>query len=306
MAKYVNVAAVQFTKEYLTGQPNVRSLILEDTAATLHKLRGFGLNLVVVSEAIAALAQTLAEAEEVDRPGALLSLYQEFAAAENCHVAGSVKLRDAAGAHNSIVFIGPAGQILGAYHKTFLTLSEIDEGLCPGHGAVVVDTAIGRLGGAICFDLNFDELRSQYVQLQPDIITFASMYHGGLTQSWWAYSCRAFVIAALPFHGGGVLDPFGQPVALTHCYTAEARARINLDRVLVHLDYNRDKFPAIERQYGSEVQIDTPPNIGAAMLTSRSEKRTAREIAQKFDLQLLDDYFQTAALRNTQARGTGR
>ena len=306
MAKFVNVAAVQFTKEYLTGQPNVRSLILEDTAAALQQLRGSGLNLVVVSETIEALAQTGAEAEEVQRPGALLSLYQKFAVAEGCHVAGSVKIRDADGIHNSIVYVGPAGQILGVYHKTFLTLSEIDEGLRPGLGAVVVDTAIGRLGGAICFDLNFDELRNQYARLQPDIITFASMYHGGLAQSWWAYACRAFFVAALPFHGGGVLDPFGRPVALTHCYTTVARARINLDRVLIHLDYNREKFPAIERQYGPAVQIDTPPNIGAALLTSHSVNRTAREIAQEFELQLLDDYFQTAATRNQRARGNDR
>ena len=305
MAKLVNVAAVQFTKEHLTGQPNVRAMVVDDTAATLQKLRGLGLDLVVVSESIEALAQTLTEAEEVQRPGTLLTLYQEFASAERCHVVGSVKLRDAAGVHNSLAFIGPTGRILGAYHKTFLTRSEIEEGLRPGTGAVVVDTAIGRLGGAICFDLNFAELREQYAQLRPDIITFASMYHGGLAQGWWAYSCRAFFVAALPFHGGGVLDPFGLPVALTNCYTTTARARINLDRVLVHLDYNVAKFPAIERQYGADVQIAIPPNIGAAMLSSCSTKRTALEIAQEFDLQLLDDYFKMSSERNIQARGGG-
>ena len=303
MAKFVNVAAVQFTKEHLTGQKNVRALVLEDTAATLNNLRGLRLNLVVLSETIEALAQTIEEAEEVQRPGALLSLYQEFAAAENCHMVGSVKLRDADGVHNSLVFIGPAGCVLGAYHKTFLTISEIEQGLKPGKGAVVVDTAIGRLGGAICFDLNFDELRQQYVKLRPDIITFASMYHGGLMQSAWAYSCRAFFAAALPFHGGGVLDPLGRPVALTNCYTTIARAQINLDRVMVHLDYNAKKFPAIERRYGAAVRIDIPPNIGAALISSQSQDITALEIAREFELQLLDDYFQASAERNSQARG---
>jgi len=302
MAKFVNVAAVQFTKEYLTGQKNARALVLEDTAATLNNLRGLRLNLVVLSETIEALAQTIEESEEVRRPGALLSLYQEFAAAENCHVAGSVKLRDADGVHNSIVFIDPSGHVLGAYHKTFLTISEIEQGLKPGKGAVVVDSAIGRLGGAICFDLNFDELRQQYVKQQPDIITFASMYHGGLMQSAWAYSCRAFFAAALPFHGAGVFDPFGQPLAVTDCYSAVARTRINLDRVLVHLDYNREKFPAIMRRYHDEVRIDIPANIGAAAIYSQSVKRTAMEIAREFELQLLDDYFRDSAARNAQAQ----
>src|SRR5262249_9628531 len=153
---FVNIAAVQFTKEHLTGQKNARALVLEDTAATLKNLRGLKIDLVVLSEAIEALAQELEESEEIQLPGALLSLYQEFAATERCHVAGSVKLRDADGVHNSIAFIGPDGRVLGAYHKTFLTISELEQGLKPGKGPVIVETAIGRLGGAICFDLNFD------------------------------------------------------------------------------------------------------------------------------------------------------
>lgn len=299
MAKFVHVAAVQFTKEHLRGQPDVRALVLADTAESLNKLQGQRLDLVVVSETIEALAQHLGEAEEVQRPGTLLTLYQDFAATEKCHLAGSVKLRDAEGVHNSIAFIGPDGRVLGAYHKTFLTRSELAEGLKPGSGAVVVETDIGRLGGAICFDLNFDSLRQEYARLRPDILVFPSMYHGGFVQNWWAYSCRAFFVAALPFHGGGILDPLGQPVALTDCYNLVARARLNLDRVLVHLDYNREKFPAIEQRYRDEVHIEVPANIGAALLYSLSEKRTAMDIVREFELQLLDDYFREATERNS-------
>lgn len=162
--------------------------------------------------------------------------------------------------------------------------------------------AIGRLGDAICFDLNFEELRQQYARLQPDILTVASEFHGGLAQAMWAHTCRAFFVSALPFHGGGILDPFGRPQALTDCYSAVARTRINLDRVMVHMDYNRAKFREIERKYGAEDRIDVPPNIGSALLYSASEARSAIDIAREFGLILLDDYFIESARVNARQR----
>lgn len=302
MAKYIQVASVLFPLEHVRGQNGARQSILEDTAATLDGLRGLGLDLVVLSEGIESLAQTPEQAEALPAPGPLLRLYMDFAAAEKCHVAGSVKLQDSDGVHNSIAYIGPDGKPLGAYHKTYLTAGELEDGLVPGRGPVCIDTAIGRLGGAICFDLNFEELRLQYTRLRPDILTFASLFHGGLAQSMWAYTCRAFFISAVQFHGGGILDPFGRPLALTDCYTAVARTRINLDRVMVHLDYNRTKFLEIERKYGAEVCIDVPPNIGSAILYSASEARTAMDIAREFGLILLDDYFHASAGTNAQQR----
>jgi predicted amidohydrolase len=295
MAKYVNVASVLFPLEHLRGHPQARQLILEDTARRLDAWRGFGLDLVVLSEGIESLAQEMDQAEELARPGPILKLYTAFAAAEHCHVAGSVKLREGRDVYNSIAYIGPDGRPLGAYHKSFLTRSEIEMGMRPGPGAVVIDTAIGRLGGAICFDLNFAPLRDQYAALRPDILTFASMYHGGLAQAIWAYQCRAFLVSAVQFHGGGIVDPFGRPLALTDCYHDAARARINLDRIMIHMDFNRERFPEIERRYGLEVCLDIPANIGSALLYSLSDRRSALDIAREFKLVLLDDYLDASA-----------
>ncbi len=68
----------------------------------------------------------------------------------------------------------------GCYHKVNLTAyGEIPAGLTSGAGPVVVETDIRRLGGIVCFDLNFEEIRRQYRALRPDILCFARMYHGG-------------------------------------------------------------------------------------------------------------------------------
>lgn len=302
MAKYADVAAVLFEDEAYRGTPGVRDVVLNSVDTAMAALKGYGLDLVVFSEGVESLGQTMDQAEEVSAPGTVLQRYIDFASAERCYVAGSVKLIEDGHVYNSMALVGPDGGVCGVYHKTNLTQGELDLGMTPGAGPVVIDTAIGRIGGIICFDLNFIEHRRRYAALKPDILVFPSMYHGGLAQTIWAYECRSFFVSALPFIGGGILDPYGRPLAMASCYTKVPRARINLDRVMVHLDLNREKFPEIERKYGHEVVIDVPANVGSALIYSTTGKRTAQDIVKEFDLLLLDDYFEKAAAASAAAR----
>lgn len=306
MSKYVNVASVLFEQEYLRGQKDARKMVLKETAKKLDSLKGYGLNLVVFSEGIEAIAQKIEDAEDINDGGPLLDLYKSFAVAEGCHVAGSIKLVENGRTYNSIAFISPGGKIIGVYHKTNLTIGEIESGTSPGLGALCVDSEIGRLGGIICFDLNFEDIRKQYAKMKPDIIVFPSMYHGGLMQELWAYECRSFFVSALQFHGGGILNPLGRPLAITDRYHPVVKAKINLDRIIVHLDFNQEKFDDIEKKYGDEVKIEIPPNIGSALIYSQSEKRTAMKIAEEYGLELLDDYFERSLNANALKRGKKR
>lgn len=302
MSHYVRVASVTCSGVPAHEPKDAKKAVISQVSGQLQALTGYGLDLIVFSEAVESIGQTVETAEEVRHPGPLLDTYCQHAVRLNTHIVGSVKLREGRHAYNSLAFIAPDGTILGAYHKSNLTIGEIEGGLTSGKGAVVVDTPVGRLGGAICFDLNFHWLRGEYAALKPDILCFGSAYHGGLMQGLWAYDCRAYFISALPFLGGGILDPFGRPVKLTDCYTAIARARLNLDRVMVHLDYNREKFPEIEKKYLGEVEIDIPANIAPALIYSTSDKRTAMDIVHEFGLELIDDYFARALTCNAANR----
>lgn len=302
MSHFVKVASVLFETKAETTDKNAGRIIFDETARVMEDLKGYGFDLVVFSEAIGAMAQTIDTAEDISNPGPLLKLYMDFASAEKCSVAGSVKIVDNDRVYNSIVFIKPDGNIIGTYHKTNLTIGEIKEGLTPGKGAVVIDTPVGKLGGIICFDLNFEDIRKQYRAMKPDIIVFPSMTHGSFMQEIWAYECGSFFVSALHFHGGGILDPLGQPLALTNCYNKIAKATVNLDRVIVHLDFNREKFPEIEKKYGDEVKIVIPANVSSALIYSLTGKRTAKDMVEEFNLELLDDYFERAVTANNKIR----
>lgn len=302
MARWIKVASVLFTQEKLRNTPGAQAAVLAQLQKEIDSLKGLNLDLVAFSEGVEAVAQKMTEAESVDQPGPVLQAYQRFATQLNCTIAGSVKIAEGNKVFNSIVFVVPDGSIKAVYHKTFLTQMEIDWGLTAGQGAVVVDTPAGRLGGAVCFDLNFPELCEEYHKLQPDIMIFPSMYHGGLAQNQWAYRCQSYFISALPFLGGGIIDPMGRPVALTDCYSPIAIASINLDRVMVHLDDNLVHFADIRRKYVGKITIDAPPNIGTALITSTSDDLCAMDVIKEFDLVLRDDYFAKARKANHESR----
>jgi hypothetical protein len=292
MARYIDVATIHFSSEEAEGAPDGTQNVLEQLRRACDWLDGTGVDLVVTCEGMEASGQAIETAESADRYGPLLSAYANFARRNHCCVAGSVKLKDQGCVYNALAMIGGDGELLGDYRKTYLTKGEYEGGITPGNGARVVETPIGRIGGAICFDLNFVDLRLQYQSLKPDLIAFSIMYHGGFVQQVWAYETRSFFAGACKDIMSEIRDPLGRPLAASTYYTRIARARLNLDRAIIHVDFNMDRFPDMYRRYGTEVRIDVMADVGVALLYSESPKRTVEELLHEFKLTSLDSYLE--------------
>lgn len=185
------------------------------------------------------------------------------------------------------------GNVVGAFHKNFPTPREMEGGIVASDKAPVFHTEIGDIGCAICFDLNFDELREKYAKQQVDIIVFPSMYHGGLVQGEWAYSCQAYFVASIGIRNllSEIRNPMGEVVATTTNYFNFTVTTVNLDYQIAHLDDNWGKLKALKEKYGDEVIIHDPGRIGVVMITSESDKVTAEEMVKEFDIELVRDYF---------------
>jgi predicted amidohydrolase len=127
----------------------------------------------------------------------LSDFFAKIARENNCYIAFGSLHNTEKGLRNSLILLDRAGKIAGTYHKNFPTIPEMEQGVIPGDQSPIFQCDFGTVGMAICFDLNYDELRAKYVQQQPDIILFSSVYHGGLMQSTWAYSCRSYFVSAI-------------------------------------------------------------------------------------------------------------
>ncbi len=222
--------------------------------------------------------------------------FGELAREHQCYIAfAPCRLNPNGTLLNSVQMLDRTGQTLGQYDKTHLTLSEIDEGgLVCGQGPVLFETDFGRIGTAICFDLNFDSLKQRYQKLKPDLMLFSSMFHGGLQQTSWAYDLRCHFAAAIWDLPSAILSPVGQTLATTTNYTRHVTETINLDCQLIHLDYHAEKLRAMKKKYGQAVTITDPGLLGSVLVTSESPDRTAMDLFVEFQMQPLDAYLQQA------------
>ena len=219
--------------------------------------------------------------------------FGDVAREHRCHIAYSAAREMPDGTwRNSTQVIGRDGQVLGTYNKNHVVVTETTEGgiLC-GRDAPVIECDFGRVGCAICFDLNFDEIRLKYVRAKPDLILFSSMYHGGLMQGYWAYSCRAHLVTSIAGPPSAILSPVGNVLASTTNYFDFVTARVNLDCQVVHLDFNWQKLEAMKAKHGPRVSIYDPGYLGAVLIASESDEKTIDDLVEEFEIERLDDYW---------------
>ena len=235
------------------------------------------------------------------RKNQVLDYFASVAKLNHCYIAFGMKREDKGKWWNSSILLDREGKVAGIYNKNFPTIYEMAAGITPGSEIPVFQCDFGRVAATICFDLNFDEMREQYEKLNLDIILYSSAYHGGLEQSKWAYSCRSFFVCSFYYHSAPseIRNPLGEVVSSTTNYFNYAIATINLDRKLVHLDYNWEKLVALKKKYGDEVTINDPGKLGCVMITSEKKGVSALDMTKEFKIELLDDYFNDSRHQRT-------
>jgi hypothetical protein len=230
------------------------------------------------------------------RKNQVLDYFASVAKSNHCYIAFGMKREEKEGLwRNSCVVLDRKGGIAGIYNKNFPTIKEMESGIKACNDSPLITCDFGRVAIAICYDLNFDELRLKYVNEKPDLIIFSSMYHGGVEQNNWAYSCRAYFVASVYRQTPSeIRNPMGDVVASSTNYFDFAVARINLDCALVHLDYNWEKLTALKAKYGPDVTISDPGKLASVLITSLESKITVDQMISEFGIERLDDYLNRA------------
>ncbi len=232
--------------------------------------------------------------EEVPE-GPTTQLLAGLAREYNCYITVPVHQKEpkSEAVFNVLGLLDRRGELAGIYRKYIPVYPEFDHGTRPGPGATLIRTEFGPVGGVICFDLNFGELRAQYKKLKPKLLLFSSMYHGGLVQNFWALDVQAYFVGSV-YRGTPctIIDPQGTTLDTSNNYRSWASARINLDFEVVHLDKNRARFDDIHRKYGEAVRIVITGEVGTSVIYSETAERTAADIVDEFELVRLYDYFE--------------
>ena len=231
------------------------------------------------------------------RGTAVLEAVRAYASKHDCYIVYSAHRERADGRFaNSSQLIDRSGQVVACYDKVFPTVGESGCRGCPivpGTEAVVAETDFGRVGFAICFDLNFPELRRMYAEKHPDIICFSSFFDGDFQQRTWARDCQSYVIGSTCANWleKQVVDPAGGILRCENYYMPTFTVKVNTNCKVLHLDDNRDKFPSVLRKYGQRVSIRNAGRVGTVTVASNDPDLPVEDVIREFKLESFSDYL---------------
>jgi len=293
MARYVTIATVSHYPHPADFRDKPDAL-LNHAAHMVERAARMGARIVSFPETYPDMPMVGRPAELAESiPGPTLKRMSEEADNNDTYIIWPLYTREGDRVYNSSVLLSPKGEVAGVYHKVHPTIGEIESGITPGTEARVFDTDFGRIGMAICFDLNFRDIMEGLARNGAEILFFSSAYRGGLQLSMWAFEFGVYIASAIGAELGRIVDQSGA-VLVESTYEALITKRINLDRRLLHMDYNWDKMDAMLEKYGAGVSFEYFTREACYAVASEREDITVDDLIREFGLEERSAYFRRA------------
>ena len=233
------------------------------------------------------------------RGNLLLKEFSSYAREHRAYiVVNSYRQRSDGKFANSSFLLDRDGDVIAVYDKVYPMPDEMlwkEFPIIAGKGPVVAETDFGRVGFAICFDLNFRDLIMAYRREKPNIICFSSAFNGDFWQRTWALTCRSYFIGStLGNLSKDAWGPSGESIFHTQGYFRTGTFKINTNYAVCHLDGNWDALQKASDKYGRDVEVRNPGAVGCVTLLSYNPDKPVDEIVREFGLVLWDDYYDRA------------
>ena len=203
---------------------------------------------------------------------------------------------------NVAALIDRTGNLVGTYAKQYPTEQEIDCGVTPGAEVVVLETDFGRLGLAICFDLNWQPFWTELARQGADLVCWISAYEGGFPLQAYAWLHQYPIVTSVwPYHAR-VIDFTGRILTSTSRWGRLATCDLNLDKRLFHTDLQADKLLAIQTHYGQRIRLETFTEEHLFTLESQDPNLSLDEVVAEFGLVDYQTYIDRCTMVQGQAR----
>jgi predicted amidohydrolase len=227
-----------------------------------------------------SLEEAMPYAEEI--PGPTTEALEAACRRLGAHVVCGLLERDGNVLYNAAVLVGPDG-LIGSYRKTHLPFLGVDRFVTPGDELSVYETALGRIGLEICYDLRFPEvtrtlaLRGADIVAHPTNFPMAAKVQTELVTVARAAENRIYLLTANrvgkerrgEFCGWSqIVDPFGKRLAEADV-TEETLLVADVD-----VEKARDKDYVIPGEYELYLFGDRRPELYGALVEETQAVKT--------------------------------
>ena len=229
------------------------------------------------------------------RGNRILNAYREYAKVHHAYVVyPTYRTRPDGRFSNCAIWIDRDGDVVGIYDKYQPTVRDLGHDefpVVPGTDALVVQTDFGRVGTAICFDLNFEDILVRYMRQKPDIIVFPSYFNGGNLRRTWATLCSSYVVAStVGSLTKTVIGPSGEPIIDDGHPLRTFAVKINTNFRVLHGDFNKTALTAAFAKYGTRITARYPGPLGLMTLQSNSASLPVDEVIASCGIETWDQY----------------
>jgi predicted amidohydrolase len=235
-------------------------------------------------------------------PGPCFDAVAACAQRHSMNVVAGFFVSDGDRVSNVAALIDRSGRLIGLHSKTHPTEGEIEGGVTPGVGARVFDTDIGRIGLAICFDINWPSLWTDMKRNGAELVCWISAYEGGLPlQAHASLHEIPIVTSVWPYHAR-VIDKTGRIVAQSSRWSRLAVYSLDLDKRVFHTDQQAHLLLPIQSRYGDRVRVEAFTEEHLFTVESFSSDLEVEEVVKEFGLVEFRAYLERCERRQTSAR----
>lgn len=228
--------------------------------------------------------------------GPTVTAMRELAARHRTYIVCPIDRQDGARRVNSAVLMDRLGRIVCVYDKVYPYWSEFDLAPCvqPALCAPpVYDADFGRVGLAICFDVNFPTVWQALADQGAELIIWPSAYSAGTSLQAHALNHHFYIVTSTYTKDCIVYDITGQETHYTKSDDINiSRVTLDLDRGIYHENFNIAKRDRLLAEHGDKVAMEQwLPREQWFVLRAQQPGVSARHLAQEYGLEELRDYL---------------
>lgn len=204
---------------------------------------------------------------------------------------------------NSAVVIDRKGEVSGVYDKIYPYWGEFKHKrpVLPGSVAPVIETDFGKVGIAICFDVNFPEVWQALDNNGAELVVWPSAYSAGRHLQAYALLHHYYIVTATYRGDCQVYDITGKRLIDNHnsndfdhntSAVNVTRVTLDLDRGIYHTNFNITKRDQLLREHGDKIEQELYLKRESWFVLKATQPNvSARELAKQYGLEELRHYI---------------
>jgi len=289
--------------------PHPRSL--DEIAGLVDKEGARGTDVIILPELCQGQDANSLETLE----GPTITTIARLAQKHQTYVVCPIDRKEGERRYNSAVLLDRKGQVASIYNKLYPVWQEEcmiqppQRPVLPGAGVTVHQADFGRIGLAICFDVNWNALWERMSNLGAELVIWPSAYSAGRSLQARAISYNYYIVSATWVPDCLVYDIDGE--RLLHEENNQgngvniSRITLDLDRCIFHQDLNLpEKRDKLLKEHADDVtQEKWMPMEGWFVLKAKRPGVSARELARQYGLEELAHYINRSRCEIDKCRG---